>query len=216
MSWPARVWLVLTVLYALFFSWYTSFGGPLGDEEIARYTEVLQGLGRRNPDSLSAWLHFMETDTGDDFVMINAIELHETPVPGPGVDPSDTSDDVMAKYTRPFLAQALRNAAHPVLLGSAAAPALDLWGIDGASEWTTGGLVRYRSRRDLLEQAIFISQLEGHNIHDFKIAAIEKTIAYPLDPWFQLGDPRLVLALVFLVIGLSVQLAAANARAAAA
>ena len=39
----------------------------------------------------------------------------------------------------------------------------------------------------------------------FKIAAIEKTIAYPLDPWFHLGDPRLVFALVFAVIGLSVQ-----------
>ncbi len=40
------------------------------------------------------------------------------------------------------------------------------------------------------------------NIHHFKIAAMEKTIAYPLDPWFQLGDPRLVLGLLFLVLGL--------------
>ena len=50
------------------------------------------------------------------------------------------------------------------------------------------------------------AESRGGNIHDFKIAAIEKTIAYPLDPWFQVGDPRLILALAFLVIGLSVEL----------
>ena len=42
-------------------------------------------------------------------------------------------------------------------------------------------------------------------IHDFKIAAIEKTIAYPLDPWFHLGDPRLVVGLLVLVFGSSFQ-----------
>ena len=35
--------------------------------------------------------------------------------------------------------------------------------------------------------------------------AVEKTIAFPLDPWFQLGDPRLVLALLFLVVGFAWQ-----------
>jgi len=63
-----------------------------------------------------------------------------------------------------------------------------------------------------MEQALFASTLD---IHDYKIAAMEKTIAFPVDPWFQLGDPRLLLALVFLVIGLSVQLRSAMRRAAA-
>jgi uncharacterized membrane protein YhaH (DUF805 family) len=34
---------------------------------------------------------------------------------------------------------------------------------------------------------------------------MEKTIAYPLDPWFYLGDPRLVFGLAFLVIGLALE-----------
>ena len=38
--------------------------------------------------------------------------------------------------------------------------------------------------------------------HEFKVAAMRKTIAFPIDPWFQLGDPRLVLALLFGVVGL--------------
>ena len=53
----------------------------------------------------------------------------------------------------------------------------------------------------------------GSEIHRFKVAALEKTIAYPLDPWFQLGDPRLVLALLFAIVGLSVQVLAGRRQA---
>ncbi|MAJ59722.1 MAG: hypothetical protein CBC48_06875 [bacterium TMED88] len=44
------------------------------------------------------------------------------------------------------------------------------------------------------------------SIHAFKVAAVEKTIAFPLDPWFQLGDPRILLALIFVILGLLMQL----------
>lgn len=62
--------------------------------------------------------------------------------------------------------------------------------------------MRYRSRRDLMD---ILSNPAFAGRHEFKVAAIEKTIAFPLDPWFQLGDPRLVLALLFLVIGFAYQ-----------
>ena len=45
-----------------------------------------------------------------------------------------------------------------------------------------------------------ISAVVDSVIHDDKIAAMKKAIAYPLDPWFHLGDPRLLLGLVFLVL----------------
>jgi hypothetical protein len=35
----------------------------------------------------------------------------------------------------------------------------------------------------------------------FKVAAIKKTIVFPADPWFHLGDPRLVLGLLLGLIG---------------
>jgi hypothetical protein len=132
------------------------------------------------------------------------------PVEGASADASPA--EVLQLYTEPFMLQAIRSAAHPVFLGSAAADALDIWGIEGADEWSMGGLVRYRSRRDLMEQVVFASTLD---IHDYKIAAMQKTIAFPVDPWFQLGDPRLLLALVLLVIGLTVQLRSTLRRAAA-
>ena len=50
------------------------------------------------------------------------------------------------------------------------------------------------------------------SIHAFKVAAVEKTIAFPLDPWFNLGDPRILLALIFFIFGLLLQVRH-NARA---
>ena len=49
-------------------------------------------------------------------------------------------------------------------------------------------------------------------IHAFKVAAVEKTIAFPIDPWFHAGDPRFLLAMIFILLGLTAQLRH-NARA---
>lgn len=213
MSTSARLQAALALAYVLFFGWYTSFGGPLGPEEIAHYTAVLESASiGDDPRRLEAWKSFMENDTGDDFAMINVIDLHDQPAPAPGVEPGESSAEVMNRYNRPFLGRALRAAAHPVLIGFAAAPPLERWGIEGADDWTMGGLVRYRSRRDLLQQVEWATR-QDDDIHAYKIAAIEKTIAYPLDPWYQLGDPRLVLALLLGLAALGIQLrASARAR----
>jgi hypothetical protein len=196
---PQRVWAALAVFYALFFGWYTSFGGPLTPDEIESYVAALTERGA-DPVRLERWRRFMEDDTGDDFAMLNAIQLRDTPKQVEGVHPGDTSAEVLARYTEPFLGRALRSAAHPVLYGFAGRDALDLWGIEGAERWTQGAAVRYRSRRDLMEQAVAVGP---SGIHDFKVAAMEKTIAFPLDPFYQLGDPRFVLALLVAVAGLA-------------
>jgi hypothetical protein len=209
MATPARVWIGLAVLYAAFFSWYTSCGGPLTPEEIDRYVEVLS-QGGADPERIALWKAFMESDTGDDFAMVNVIDLRAIPLQVEGVAPGETSAQVLRRYTAPFMRVAVRSAAHPVYMGSAAADALDLWGIEGAERWSTGALVRYRSRRDLMEQAVYTRSV---GVHDFKIAAMKKTIAFPVDPWFQLGDPRLVLGLLLLVIGLAWHLRSAVATA---
>ncbi|MED5263100.1 MAG: hypothetical protein VX574_11950 [Myxococcota bacterium] len=37
--------------------------------------------------------------------------------------------------------------------------------------------------------------------YGFKVAVMRKTIAFSIDPWFQLGDPRRVLAPLFGLLG---------------
>ena len=76
-----------------------------------------------------------------------------------------------------------------------------LAGVEGVDQWTQAGVVRYRSRRDLL--AIGLDPAFAGE-HVFKVAALEKTIAYPVEPQLYLGDLRLLLLLVMLVVLLAI------------
>jgi hypothetical protein len=192
------VWGALVTLWGVFFFWYTSFGGPLTAEEIARFMAQAESA-ERSPEEVAAIRSFLENDTGDDFVMVNVIEMHERPVQVPGVDPGETSSDVLNKYMAFMWPALLSRACHPVITGSAAAPALDVWGIDGAEQWSQAAFMRYRSRRDMLEIA---GNPDFQGPHEFKIAAMAKTIAFPADPWMSMGDPRFILALIFTIAGL--------------
>ena len=193
------IWLILAVLYAAFFSWYTSFGGPLSDEEIDRYvTLVAEREDPPPPERLEHLRRFLEEDTGDDFVMVNVIDMYDEPLPIEGVEPGETSEQVLDKYMAYMIPALVSRASHPVLYGSAANSAMDIMNADGMEKWSTGAGMRYRSRRDMMEITV---NPAFHGSHEFKIAAMAKTIAFPIDPWFQLGDPRLVLALLFGLIG---------------
>ena len=140
----------------------------------------------------------MEEDTGDDFVMINVIDMYETPMQIEGVAANDTSDQVLDKYMEYMYPALFARASHPVIFGEAASSAMEQINAPGMSHWTRGAGMRYRSRRDLLDIA---SNPAFSGSHEFKIAAMRKTIAFPIDPWMQLGDPRLVLAQLLALIG---------------
>lgn len=193
------LWLFIVVIYLTFFSWYTSFEGPLTEAEIGHYLELSKV---QDPDSsaedLARIRAFMEEDTGDDLVMINVVHLYDTPLQIDGVAPDDTTDDVLAKYMEYMFPAMLSRASHPVFQGLAVSPAMDIMNAKGMEIWSAGAGVRYRSRRDLLEigtNPAFAGR------HEFKVAAMLKTIAFPVDPFNYLGDPRLVLALLLGLIG---------------
>ena len=192
------VWLVCVITYLAFFNWYTSFGGPLTNAEIEDYMAYFEREGA-NPsqENLANLRRFMEEDTGDDFVMLNVIEMHNKPLDIPGVEAADSSDDVLNKYMAYMWPALLSRASHPVFFGEAAGSALELLNAPGMQQWTRGAAMRYRSRRDLFEIS---TNTEFAGSHEFKIAAMAKTVAFPVDPWLQLGDPRLVLALLLSVI----------------
>ncbi len=57
------------------------------------------------------------------------------------------------------------------------------------------GEPRYRSRRDLIEIA---SDPRFRDAHIYKIAAMEKTLAMPIDPYFVAGGPRVAVALALM------------------
>ena len=193
------LWLVLAVIYGAFFSWYTSFGGPLTEEEIEKYIKLFD-QGEAPAADRENMIRFMREDTGDDFAMLNVIHYYDKPLQIEGVDPSMTTEEVQAKYMQYMTPQLFARASHPVFLGTAAASAVDIMNAEGMEYWTDGALMRYRSRRDVLEIS---ANFEFVDAHKFKVAAMAKTIAFPNDPWFHLGDPRLLLALFLALIGTS-------------
>ena len=203
-------WLVIAAAYLAFFSWYTSFKGPLTPAEIEHYMTLSEqqdpGASAEDRARIRA---FMEEDTGDDFVMINVIHLYDEPLQIEGVEPDDTTDEVLAKYMEYMFPAKLSRASHPVFQGSAVSTAMDIMNADGMESWTAGAGVRYRSRRDLLEIGTNPA-FEGR--HEFKVAAMAKTIAFPVDPFNYLGDPRLILALLLGLTGCGLSWFFANRR----
>ena len=102
----------------------------------------------------------------------------------------------MGVYMEHMFPALFARASHPVVAGDAIFAALDIVGIEGAESWDSAGLVRYRSKRDLLEIA---SNPVFDEKHDYKVAALEKTIAFPITTQVNLGDPRLILGLLTVI-----------------
>ena len=189
------VWLTPLLLWGFFSFWYTNTGGPLTEEEKAHYLERMQQVDQTLPlESLQA---FMESDTGNSLIMVNLLDLAETPPPIPGAPEDLTARDMLDHYMEFMYPELLSRASHPIYAGRAIAPAMDLSGIEGAENWTTGALMRYRSRRDLLEIA---TNPLFYERHDFKMAALTKTIAFPVESMLYYADPRFILALLLFSI----------------
>jgi len=89
--------------------------------------------------------------------------------------------------------QLFKRASHPIFFGNVVGRALDVEGIEGVDEWNTAGLIRYRSRRSFLA---VLTHPDMRKRHQYKIAAMTKTIAYPVEPTINLGDPRVLLAML--------------------
>ena len=166
----------------MFCLWYTNTKGALSDTEIAGFVQRVEGAGWP-ADRVERLRRFMTQDNGDQFLMVNLLHMAEDPDAGTNMD----------RYMAHMLPAMLRRASHPALVGNTVHDAMDLTGIEGAEQWTSVGVVRYRSRRDLLEIAldpVFADK------HDYKLAALAKTIAVPIEPGLYFGDLRLLLLLV--------------------
>ena len=187
-------WILLTGIYVVFFFWYTNFEAPLTRDEADAFLAQIQKRGN-DPGQLAALTRFLYNDDGDDFVMVNLIDMRKHD-PKTGQEAPDEQLDRYMAYMWPAL---FLRACHPVFFSQGRYEALDIWGIEGAQNWSQFAMMRYRSRRDMLE--ITINQ-EFQGSHDFKIAAMKKTVAFPVAGGFSYADPRWLLAGVFLVLGL--------------
>lgn len=202
-----KIWLLLGIIYSSFFLWYTNLNGSLDDNEIKFFLEKLKQNAEEIGDSLDQDRYarikvFMEEDDGKQFFMINNVDLDEDPEIIEGIQEGDSAEIILGKYTDHVFPEIFKRASHPIFMGSSIHRSMDIIGIENAEIWDSVGVIRYKSRRALMELAtnpIFERK------HKFKVAALEKTIAYPVKLGFYLGDPRIVLAFILLIIGLLIR-----------
>ena len=181
------LWALPALAWLSFCAWYTNLSGPLTADEIAAFTAQMERSGRP-AEAVQRLRRFMAEDSGDQFLMANLIDMADPDATAPL-----SAEASMDRYMAHMFPELFRRASHPVLGGPVVFQAMDLVGIEGAESWDQFAIMRYRSRRDLLEIAtnpIFDEK------HDFKVAALEKTIAVPVEPQIYFSDPRLILFLV--------------------
>ena len=140
---PALVWLTFTV-------WYTDFGGPLTDAEIA---QALIALERRGMDleRFAQFERFLREDSGNQFLMVNNIDMSEDPPSMPDFGPGATAEDYNNHYMEHMYPQLLSRACHPIFFGNGVGVGIDITGIEGAHGWDLAALFRYKSRRAFVE-----------------------------------------------------------------
>ena len=183
---PWWIWGAAAVLYGVFTLWYNNWRGPLTKDEVEKYMARLARNPQVEPQRLDAVRRFLESDDGGEFYMFNAIATFREPVEMPGTGEKKPAAEVLRRYTSYFMGELFRRAGHPAFAGPAAGGVVEEWGIENNSDWTFGGVIRYRSRRDMAELA---TDPRFEPAHAYKIAAMAHTFAFPVKAGLFVG-PR--------------------------
>ena len=194
-------WSVILVLYGLFSIWHGAFEGPLTPAEIDVFVDKYQAL---NPEKDTKRIRaLMESDDGQPKYMVNAIKLYDSPQLVNGKKAGETSAEILETYTQHVFSFLLRHGSYPIYSGNAMFDAVERWGAENVDEWTSGAIVRYRSMRVMMKMS---TDPSFRQFHDYKIAAMEKTIAFPTTAMLNLGSLSVYIAFLLIIIGLIAQL----------
>ena len=177
------IWLSALILYAIFWFWYVGIPRKITAEEINTTFSLMREKGDLSDEKLGTLRHFFENDDGKDFVMVNLLELKE---------PRHESSKKLEQYQKIFLGNLLKRAGHPVFIARTAGGKVENIDCD-QDNWTAAGMVRYRSRRDLLQ---VLADTFGSEHHALKLESLQRTFAYPAAPWMLFGGPKWLVPLV--------------------
>jgi hypothetical protein len=88
--------------------------------------------------------------------------------------------------------EVLKRGGHPAFAAPAAGDYVEHWGVEADPGWTFSGIIRYRSRRDMM---ILATDPRFDDAHAYKIAAIANTLAFPVAPTLVFIGPRVWIGL---------------------
>ncbi len=114
----------------------------------------------------------------------------------------------MRRYSDPFVRALLRKGGHPGMVGAKVGPYVDAWNVEGDPGWSIFGLMRYRSRRDMLAM---VRDPRFTEIHPYKLLGIPTTFSFPTQRQVSVYmGPRVWVALVLALAAALVQLMIGN------
>ncbi len=198
-------WAVFALIYALFLVWYGGSGDPISPEEVEKYMAIAEARNsgpddaRERVSGFSARLReFMETDDGQEFVMVNLNVYRDAPRYADGHEAIGSAEEAEREYGRRIAPRLFARAIHPLVMVD---PAVRLAGIGDfeRQDWSRVTLVRYRSRRDFVEFILHPAFAQDVN---HKWAALSRSHAMAATPRVSFATIRLVPLLILVVIGL--------------
>jgi hypothetical protein len=196
---------VFVLLYLAFLFWYGGKGKPLNTVEVEDLlTEIKKRAGKQDSEEESPILQqfrdLTQNDDGREYYMVNLLKFRKKALYPEG---SPFGDDPLAandRYNRAIIPLLLKYGGHPVFLGQVLGRFLHP---EHADDWDQVGMVRYRSRRDMLKMAVEIAGL-GFDIH--KWASLEKTQVFPVKPIVSLFFVRGIVAVILLIVMTAINL----------
>ncbi len=197
------IWGGALALYLLFRLWYDNWRGPLTKAEIDAFFDQVQGKygGGNDPAVLRS---FLEADDGREFVMLNLVQVEQRELPDPQTGVSTPGATLMRRYSDPFVRALIARGGHPGMVGHKVGPYIDAWNVEADPGWTLFGLMRYRSRRDLIRLA---ADPRFTEIHPYKLLGIPTTFSFPTQRRLSLYmGPRTSVALILALAAALLQL----------
>lgn len=171
-----KIWLIVPVIYGLFVFWYYNWSGPISSTEVEKYMQVFNAAsGSKNTDA-AVFRKFLEQDDGKEFVMVNLVKLHGEKVAHPVSGELMAPGQLISGYFGPFVKALLKRAGHPVYQARKIGGHIDSWNAHDDEGFAVTAMMRYRSRRDLVELINDPRFVDGHI---YKLTAIEKTTSFP-------------------------------------
>jgi hypothetical protein len=200
------IWVATLLVYLAFRLWYDGLRKPLTAEEVEEYTRLFeQHAGAGDEVDLAVMRKFLEEDDGKEFIMMNLLQYNPSPMKHPDTGQDAQADSILQEYFRPFMGRVIRRAGHPVIAGRAVGGYLDAWNTPPDPGWHGAGLIRYRSRRDIIELSLASAKFQ--DLHKYKLAALKQTIAFPTQTQMGLyASPRVTVAMALALAAALLQL----------
>lgn len=194
--------IILIAIYLLFLNWnYRWMTKPLTKAEIDRLS-AKGGYDDMSAAEKENFRRFMEADDGKPFYMVNLMLYRKKALypEGEFVDVK-TGEEAARLYNRAVIRELIKRGSYPVFYSKKMANLLS--DSDGTDFFEHVGIVRYRSRRDLLnmvESPVYMETIKH------KWASLEKTVALPTRKIMMI-DPAVLVTLGMVILWLALSLA---------